>query len=222
MKIKQINIGELKLLEENVRMHPAKQIDEYIRSLKMFGQIKNAVVDEDYNVLVGNGLVLALQKMGVEKVSVLIKDNLSENEKKKLMMSDNKVFSLGVDNLNILDKFINELVGDLDIPGYDEDTLNSMVADAEKIADELMEYGKLDDEKVEEIKNTPEPMKFEESKKEDEAINEKSNIIEKTEPTEATEFNNTDEVADENIKVGVCVKCGEEIWLSKEFLRQLI
>ncbi len=55
---------------------------------KRMGQIKNAVVDENYNVLVGNGLVLALQKMGVEKVSVLIKENLSDNETEKTVKNE--------------------------------------------------------------------------------------------------------------------------------------
>ncbi len=216
MQIKKVNIDKLKLADENVRMHPQKQIDEYIRSLEMFGQIKNAVVDENYQVLVGNGLILALKQMEVKEVSVLVKKGLSDNEKKKLMMSDNKVFSLGVDDLNVLDKFINDLVGDLDIPGFDESILNSMVASAEEITEEIMEYGKLDSEKVEEIRNTPEPVIYENEVLEKEEKNVNENKIQ----DELTTIEDN-EIEKEELKV-VCKKCGDAIWLSKEYIRQLM
>ncbi len=219
MQIKKVNIDKLKLADENVRMHPTKQINEYVRSLKMFGQIKNAVVDEEYNVLVGNGLILALKQMKIKEVSVLIKKGLSDNEKKKLMLSDNKVFSLGVDDLNTIDKFIENLVGDLDIPGFDESILNSMVATAEQVTEEVLQYGVLDDEKVEEIRNAPEPILYETKKEETTPQNnfEENQIKNETISTVDEEI----ETQEEKIKIK-CAKCGDDIWLSKEYIHQLM
>ena len=37
--------------------------------------------------------------------------------KKKLMIADNKIFSLGIENLETLNSFLEDLQGDLDIPG---------------------------------------------------------------------------------------------------------
>ena len=59
MEILKAKLDELKLAEDNVRLHPRRQIEEYKRSLEKFGQTKNAVIDEGNNVLVGNGLVMA-------------------------------------------------------------------------------------------------------------------------------------------------------------------
>ncbi len=212
MQIKKVNIDNLKLADENVRMHPTKQINEYVRSLKMFGQIKNAVIDEEYNVLVGNGLILALKQMKIKEVSVLIKKGLSDNEKKKLMLSDNKVFSLGVDDLNTIDKFIENLVGDLDIPGFDESILNSMVATAEQVTEEVLQYGILDDEKVEEIKNAPKPTMYETKKEETTSQNnfEENQIKNETISTVDEEI----ETQEEKIKIK-CAKCGDDICYQK-------
>ena len=48
-----------------------------------------------------------------------------ENQKKKLMIADNKIFSLGIENLETLNSFLEDLQGDLDIPGFDEEILKT-------------------------------------------------------------------------------------------------
>lgn len=47
------------------------------------------------------------------------------------MIADNKIFSLGIENLDTLNAFLEELQDDLDIPGYDSEILQQMIADAE-------------------------------------------------------------------------------------------
>ena len=56
MKITKIKLADLIPTEKNVRMHPPEQIKEYKRSLEKFGQTKPIVIDEDNNILIGNGL----------------------------------------------------------------------------------------------------------------------------------------------------------------------
>ena len=63
-----VSLEDLKLAENNVRLHPKRQIEEYKRSLTKFGQTKNAVIDEDNNVLIGNGLVIAARELGWEEI----------------------------------------------------------------------------------------------------------------------------------------------------------
>ena len=121
MKVTQMKLKDLKKPERNVRMHTDQQIKEFERSVTMFGQIRPIVVDENNVILAGNGLYDTLLKMGKEKADVYKVDNLTENQKKKLMVADNKIFSLGIDNLETLNSFIEELQDDLDIPGFDED-----------------------------------------------------------------------------------------------------
>lgn len=97
-----------------------------------------------------------MRELGYDKASVYIKTDLSENDKKKLMIADNKTYALGIDNLDTLNEFLEELQGDLDIPGYDEEILKQMVADADEITEKISEYGTLDDEEIQKIKETNE------------------------------------------------------------------
>ena len=152
MNVVKIKISLLKQPERNVRIHTAKQIDEFVRSIKMFGQIRPVVIDEDNTILAGNGLVEALIQAGIDEADCYKIENLTDKQKKKLMIADNKIFSLGIENLDTLNVFLEELDGDLDVPGFDEDILRSMVADADEVTEKLSSYGTLDDEEIESIK----------------------------------------------------------------------
>jgi ParB-like chromosome segregation protein Spo0J len=145
---KELNIDLLKTPEKNTRIHPEKQINEIRRSLRKWGQYKNVVVDENYLVLAGNGLVEAMRAEGMKKVTAIIMYELSENDKKKLMMADNKTAGLGIDNLDNIQQLINDLAGDFDIPGFDDDILNSINAASEEISQALEDYGKATDENI--------------------------------------------------------------------------
>ena len=69
------------------------------------------------------------------------------------MLADNKIFGLGVDDLETFDAFLVDLKDDLDIPGFDEELLKSMVAQAGEVTERLQEYGTLDEDEIEEIKS---------------------------------------------------------------------
>jgi len=187
---KDIDIKLLKTPELNSRNHPEKQITEIRRSLKKWGQYKNIVVDENHFVLAGNGLVEAMKLEGIKKVSAIIIYELSENEKRKLMMADNKTSGLGVDNLDNIQQIINELNGDFDIPGFDDEILSSLNAPSEEISQALENYGKASDENIENIEAR-------------EGVNDKEE-----EPD--TDIDNETYAEREP---SICPKCGAEIWL---------
>jgi ParB-like chromosome segregation protein Spo0J len=192
---KEISIGLIKTPEKNTRIHPEKQINEIRRSLKKWGQYKNVVVDDQYVVLAGNGLVEAMRTEGFKKVWAVILYDLTENEKKKLMMADNKTAGLGVDNLNNIEAFISELNGDFDIPGFDDDVLKSINAASEEISLALEDYGKA----------TPENL---------EGIDARSGVNDGAGGLEEPGQDIGEEIAAEPGKKSVkCPQCGAEIWL---------
>ena len=156
MEIITMKLVDLVKPEKNVRIHTEQQLKEFQRSVKMFGQIRPIVVDENNVILAGNGLYETLIAMGKETADVYKYDNLTENQKKKLMIADNKIFSLGIENLDTLNSFLEDLQGDLDIPGFDEDILKQMVSEAEDVTEKLSEYGTLDDEEIQSIKESGE------------------------------------------------------------------
>ncbi len=205
MKVISMSIDSLVSPEKNVRIHSDKQISEFVRSIEKFGQIRPVVVDENNTVLAGNGLVEAMKKAGRDTVFVYKMDNLSENDKKKLMIADNKIFSLGIDNLETLNSFLEDLRDDLDIPGFDEDILASMVESSAEVTERISNYGVLDEEEITTIrenaakKETAEPIREEKVQ---------SDPLEQSHPTETVSTK-----AESEGDFVICPKCGEKIWL---------
>ena len=193
------NVSELKRPDKNVRLHGDRQIKEYIRSIEMFGQIRPLVIDENNIVLAGNGLLTALIQMGRETADCYVVTNLSEKQKKKLMLVDNKIFELGVNDSNTFDEILRELDGDIDIPGYDEELLKVLTASANKADEIISSYGIYDKESIGYMKNaelqTPQPQ----------APIPQSPTQENTPPQIETPQSSQ--------KYIVCPKCGEKIWL---------
>lgn len=208
MEINTMKLAELVKPEKNVRIHTEQQLKEFQRSVEMFGQIRPIVIDENNVILAGNGLYDTLVMMGEETAQVYQYKNLTENQKKKLMIADNKIFSLGIENLETLNSFLEELQGDLDIPGFDEEILKQMVAEAEDVTDKISEYGTLDEEEIHSIK--------ENAKKKEQQLSADQNGTRsgqapvgtiQQEPVEDNE--DTAEIK----KFVICPNCGEKIWL---------
>lgn len=206
MIITTVKLTELVKPEKNVRIHTDQQLKEFQRSVEMFGQIRPIVIDENNVILAGNGLFDTLIAMGKETADVYQYNNLTENQKKKLMIADNKIFGLGIENLDTLNSFLEDLNGDLDIPGFDEDILKQMVSEAEEVTDRLSDYGTLDEQ---EIKNIKERGKRTEQQIQN--IQERQNEIQTELPVKQEVKAENESIVDDNIII--CPKCGEKIWL---------
>lgn len=209
MEIITMKLADLVKPEKNVRIHTEQQLREFQRSVKMFGQIRPIVVDENNVILAGNGLYDTLIAMGKETADVYKYDNLTENQKKKLMIADNKIFSLGIENLDTLNSFLEDLQGDLDIPGFDEDILKQMVSEAEDVTEKLSEYGTLDDEEIQSIKESGE--RKEQQIQKAEAEQETPAQQPATQPQQ--EMPDDSEDTTEVKRFVICPNCGEKIWL---------
>lgn len=213
MKPVKIKLADLKRPEKNVRLHTKKQLEEFQRSVEMFGQIRPIVVDENHVILAGNGLYETLVNMGAEEADCYVMTGLSENQKKKLMLADNKVFSLGVENIDTVESFIQELSDDLDIPGYDEDILKQMVSDAEEVTEKVAEYGTLNTDQIEQIRSH-DSEKLEPVPEGKAGSSYEEPVYPEETPDRATaETTQEDEEPAEVRKFVICPKCGEKIWL---------
>lgn len=211
MKQLTLKLSELVWPERNIRIHTEKQLEEFERSVRMFGQIRPIVVDEKNTILAGNGLYETLLRMGEEQALVYKYEDLTESQKKKLMIADNKIFSLGIENLDTLNEFLEELNGDLDIPGFDEEILKQMVADADEVTEKISEYGTLDEEEIQQIKEANEKRE----QKELESASEEGKAIVQTDLPQQGGQSATMESPEsaETRRFVICPKCGEQIWL---------
>ena len=156
MKIVKKKLTDLHPPEKNVRIHSEKQTKEFVRSLEAFGQIRPIVIDEDNTILAGNGLYAALMAKGESSADCYVVTGLSENEKKKLMLADNKIYSLGVDDMDVFEEFLKDLGDDLEIPGYDLELLETITADMNDVDEMLSGYGTVSEGTKEQIGVTAE------------------------------------------------------------------
>lgn len=200
MKLENVKIKDLKPLENNVRKHSDKQIEELVRSVKQFGQTRAMVIDEDNNILIGNGLYYALVQLGEKEAQCYRKTGLSEKDKKKLILTDNKVFQLGSDDYNAINEYINEITsfGDFDIAGYDKFVLEQMTASDEETEEAIKSYGTITDVKLTE--EVPEVTR--------------NNVQEEDTPAPATIVTETKVGGEkQERKYIICPSCGEMIYL---------
>lgn len=195
-------LSELRPAVKNVRRHTDKQIAEYIRSLEMFGQVKPIVADETGEIIAGNGLYQALLTMGRETCDCYIIAGLSDKQKKKLMLADNRVYELGITDMDAFDDLIKDLGGDIDVPGWDEDLIAMMNAAAKDVDDIVSGYGSYDEADVTRLAERKAP------------------AATRVQPAEmsATPVNEAPapvlEVSQGQVqRVIVCPKCGEQICL---------
>ena len=200
MKVTVKKLSDLRRPERNTRMHTDKQIAEFKRSVEMFGQIRPIVIDEDGVILAGNGLYETLLALDRETADCYVVRGLTENEKKKLMLADNRIFDLGVDDMKVFDEFIAELGDDLDVPGFDDELLRSLAADVAEVDTMMSEYGLIDDDRKEKMQAAHEEYEREAGQDHEEA-----------EAENASE--NDSDRADRTASSVVCPKCGEIIWL---------
>lgn len=216
MKIVKKRLDELKKPERNIRLHTDKQIKEFRRSIEMFGQIRPIVIDENNVILAGNGLAETLRSMGRTEADCYVVTGLTENEKKKLMLADNRIFDLGVDDMAAFDAFILELKDDLDIPGFDEDMLKSLVMDSDEADELISDYGIIPEERIQEIKTTEEKYEArdeEAAKKAIEHIPVKPPIQIPEEVREAAGYEAPFQAEEVKHRYILCPECGERIWL---------
>lgn len=204
MNVVKMPLSILKRPERNVRMHTEKQLKEFERSVTMFGQIRPIVVDDERTILAGNGLYETLLRMGWTEADVLQMQGLSDSQKKKLMLADNKIYGLGVDDLDSFDAILNELQDDLDIPGFDEELLKSMVSQASEVTEKLQEYGTLDDEEIGEIRVARERKEQYMAAESEEPADESEDAAVATPAVEEREPVR---------QYVICPHCGEKVWL---------
>ena len=206
MDIKIIDIEKLSPRKDNIRNHGEKQITELKKSINAFGQIRPIVTDEKGFIIAGHALWETLKFMGETKAKVLMLEGLSETEKRKLMLADNKIFELGSTDHEAILEVLEEIKsdgGDLDIPGYDMEVLNSLIAETDEIDLQLNSYGDISEEKREQLSEQRKETMSQQIEQGEREVVLNNDIIEVEQrgPTERPR------------PYVECPKCSEKIWL---------
>lgn len=131
-----LEISEIKEYENNPRINNAA-VDDVAESIKQCGYINPIIVDENNVILAGHTRLLAIKKIGKEKVQVLKVTGLSEEQKKKYRILDNKTAEKSEWDFEKLQQELEEIdFGDYDFgfveydSAFNENALNSLFEDA--------------------------------------------------------------------------------------------
>ena len=145
------NLSELRPVARNVRKHPQAQINELAKSYKMFGQYRPLVVTADGEILVGNGLYEALKVAGAETAEVvLLPADVPDSYKQKLMLADNRLYTMGADDIGNIDAILAEMQ-EFDIPGFDSATLEQLYSNMRADEETINNMGNVPADKIDQI-----------------------------------------------------------------------
>ena len=108
-----MRIKDLKQDKNNARQHNPRNIEMIEAALREVGAARSGVIDEDGRVLAGNATLEALTKAGIGKVKVVDakgdewvvvrRSGLTEEQKKKLAIYDNRTSELAEWDLSVLE-----------------------------------------------------------------------------------------------------------------------
>lgn len=122
MKLKTVRLEDIRPYENNPRRNDGA-VDAVAESIRQCGYVAPIVVDEEMVILAGHTRYKALTRLGHTTAKVLIAEGLSEEQKRKYRILDNKTGEIAEwdkDLLNI------ELEG-LDFDGFDFGLLDQIV-----------------------------------------------------------------------------------------------
>jgi len=130
MQIEQRLLSNLIPYINNSRKHSDNQVAQIAASIKEFGWTNPILVDGDNGIIAGHGRIMAAKKLGMTEVPVIELAHLSKEQRKALIIADNKLALNSDWDTNLLAielKDLQDLGFDLNLTGFDGMELASLL-----------------------------------------------------------------------------------------------
>lgn len=95
IKVTYVDLNSLKTYPNNPKDHPQKQVYQIADSIKKFGFNNPILIDENDEIIAGNGRYLAAQQLQMDTVPVIRLTHLDETQKRVYRLADNKISENG-------------------------------------------------------------------------------------------------------------------------------
>lgn len=132
VKFEQVPIDRLVPYARNARTHNKEQILQLRSSLREFGFVSPAVIDSDFNILVGHGRIAAAREEGYKTIPCVFAENLTDAQKRAYILADNQLaLNAGWDE-DMLSVELSDLQNesfDLSLLGFDDAELEKLLDD---------------------------------------------------------------------------------------------
>lgn len=114
-EIVKLKLSDIHPYEQNPRKITQKAVDDCAESIRQCGYKAKIIVDENNVIIAGHTRLQALQKLGWKVCEVQRETDMTEEQKKKYRLLDNKTSENGQWDFEMLDWELEEL----DFEGYD-------------------------------------------------------------------------------------------------------
>lgn len=114
----------------NSRKHSDDQVSQIAASIKEFGWTNPILVDGENGIIAGHGRIMAAKKLGMTEVPVIELAHLSKEQRKALIIADNKLALNSDWDTNLLSielADLQELGFDLNLTGFNADELANLL-----------------------------------------------------------------------------------------------
>lgn len=118
MKIENLQIDTIKPYEKNAKLHPDKQIEQIITSIREFGNNDPIAIDENNVIIEGHGRYEALKRMGINEIPTIRLTHLNEQQKKAYILAHNKLTMNTDFDIELLNEEL-EAITDIDMTLFD-------------------------------------------------------------------------------------------------------
>jgi len=134
LKIEMRPVADLVPYARNARTHPDWQIAQIAASIAEFGFANPLLIGPDNVIIAGHGRLLAAERLGLEKVPVIVLGHLTERQRRALVIADNKIAENAGWDQELLARELAALKDegfDLDIVGFSETELEDLLGSLE-------------------------------------------------------------------------------------------
>ena len=147
LNVKYRKVEDLIPYVNNSRKHSDEQVAQISASIKEFGWTNHILIDGTNSIIAGHGRLMAARKLKMDEVPTIELDHLTDTQRKALVIADNKL-ALNADwDTTLLTIELDELLKDgfaLDILGFNEQEIKTIMSDVNFDAGSEEDQGKLD------------------------------------------------------------------------------
>jgi len=131
LNVQQIALEQLVPYARNARTHSDSQVAQIAGSIAEFGFVNPVLIGSDNIIIAGHGRVMAAKKLGLQTVPTIKLDHLTENQRRALVIADNKIAENAGWDEELLRLELQNLADedfDLDLLGFDDVELDDLLA----------------------------------------------------------------------------------------------